>query len=94
MESIKNILTAMIFWSFTIGSLTFGYIGFEVGSFSTYEKCVVHKDTFATPEFKYSYHNNLFYIVSKYVDPKDFDDVKFLEKKSMRKEFDNKMKTL
>jgi len=94
MNTVFNILTGIFFWAFTIGAVIFGVLGYQVASFTTYQRCVEHKSTFNTPQYKYSYHNNIWYILVKYADPSKFKDVDYLEKKDLEKEYDKKLKTL
>ena len=92
METITNIISGIIFWSFIIGSAIFGFLGYELGTYNTYDQCVHYKTTFSTPEYKYTFHNNVFYKVDKYLNPSKFDDVKYLEAADYKKDHATELK--
>jgi len=94
METIKNLLTGIFFWSFLLGASIFGVLGYQMGSYKTYSQCTHHPKSFNTPKFKYTFHNNVFYKLYQYADPKKFDDVKKYEKQELEKEYSNKLKEI
>jgi hypothetical protein len=94
MNTIINILQGIFFWAFVLGALIFGTLGYQIGSFSAYDTCVHHPKTFNTPAYKYTYHNNVFYIFYKFIAPSKFDDVKSFEKEALKKDYEDNLKSL
>lgn len=94
MNTIINILTGIFFWAFILGGSLFGILGYQLGTYNSYDQSVYNATTFNTPEYKYSYHNNVFYIIHKFIAPNKFKDVKYLELKELKDEYQNSINSL
>lgn len=94
MESVVNLLEGIFFWAFLLGAVIFGTLGYQAGSFISYYHCTRNQKTFTSPIYKYSYHDNVFYMIDKAFNPSEFKDVKALELKQLRKNYEDKLKSI
>jgi len=86
-----SFITGVAFWLFTLGAIIFGTLMYQYASYATYYDCVRHIDKINTPEYKYTYKNNIFYIIYEYLNPDDFEDVKYLEQEDYIKTHKNEL---
>ena len=87
-------LEGIFFWAFLLGAVIFGTLGYQAGSFFSYYHCTRNQKTFTSPTYKYSYHNNVFYMIDKAFNPSEFKDVRYLEIKQLNKNYEDQLKSI
>ena len=85
METIVNMLKGLVFWTFLISFSLGIYLGSQGTSYLSYNETqhiIFDKSAqyLKSPEYKYSYRDNIFYKLDRLLYPSEFKDVRHLEK--------------
>jgi len=94
METITNIIKTIIFWSLLVGALASGVLSYQFASYYTYSNCVKNYKTFRSTKYHYSFHNNIFYKIQKWINPSAYKKLNQYANIELRKQYEEKLATL
>jgi len=94
MDSFTDFIKSAIFWLFFTGMCSGLYIGFNAGSYLSLEKARDNALEITTPEYRYKYRNNIFYVLNRWLDPDKFKDVRTFEIRDVQIESEKTIEAL